>query len=159
MRPYQRQVACLFLFPVPVIPAKLSLAHRPDSGQVLFSSIGEHEAKAYTAQQEIVEVDNALGMGCPTQFYPEDLRSGDGFQLARLRPRDQVEHTGSIPTSQPSSRRCSQMLDARLVDIDCIEYRSIDRGYRHAGLLGSYRFQGVQGHQVKRRQLSSGHRH
>ena len=159
MGAYQRKVAFLLILPVRIVPAKFSLTNRSDPGQVRFSSIGEHETKAYTTQQEIIEVDNAFGMDGPAQFCPEHLCSRDRFQFTWLRQRDHIGCESAIPASESSPRCFSYILESRLVDIDCVEDWDIGARLQDVWLPGSYRFEGIQGHQVKRRQLSPGYCH
>lgn len=56
---------------------------------------------------------------------------------------------------EPPPRCFSYILESRLIAIDCIGDGGIGAHFRDGWLPGSYRFQGIQSHQVKRRQLPS----
>ena len=104
MCPHEFEIVFLFLLPECIVPAKLSLAYGADPGQVRFPPVGQNETEAYTAQQQVFEVDNALSIGCPAEFRPEYLCSRDEFQFTGMRPPDQVRCAGPVATLEPFPR-------------------------------------------------------
>src|SRR5438094_4902428 len=118
------------------------------------ASVGKEETQPDTAQQQVVEVDNASGMRCPTHFCPQGVCSGNGFEFTRMSQGEQGPCVSPIATQESTACRFFQLLQARLVAIHSSER------WRRKGYLwqtACYCFQGIRDHQAEGRQLAPGH--
>ena len=62
-------IAC-FLFPACILPAEFGLDEGADAREQVYSAVGREQAESDAAQEQVVEMDNALGARGLSEFGP-----------------------------------------------------------------------------------------
>ena len=104
----QRAVGAGLVPPAHIIPSEFVLACGADALHLGRGAVGQGQAEPRPPQEQIIQVDHALGPRGPAQFGPQRGRARDGLQLIRARGAQKFGRGMPVAPEQAHLLRQSQ---------------------------------------------------